>query len=231
MLRAIVTPPSGMLCDWCRFGAWRASRALYGWWDWDCTHPQRRATWPAAGAATECEGYTTIMSKFDQALHYVFEIEGRFSDRKNDRGGPTMFGVTQDTYDRWRAAKALPKASVAQISRIDATQIYREWYWDIGGCELLPPVLAICAFDAMVNHRPQDAIAIMQRALGVPADGVLGPLTRAAYSRAADNPGAIWKFVSARLDLYCDIVRNDQTQLDNLKGWLRRAHALERLLM
>lgn len=171
------------------------------------------------------------MSKFDQALHYVFDREGRFSDRKNDRGGPTMFGITQITYDRWRTAKGQAKADVANISRAEATQIYREWYWDAGVCELLPPVLATCAFDAMVNHRPQDAIALMQYALGVPADGVLGPLTRAAYSRAADNPGCLWRFVAARLDLYCDIVRNDASQRVNLKGWVRRAHALERLLM
>jgi lysozyme family protein len=171
------------------------------------------------------------MGKFQQALQFVFEREGGFSDRPNDRGGPTMFGITQATFDRWRAAKALPKGDVAKISRQEATQIYREWYWDAGACELLPPALAICAFDAMVNHRPQAAIALMQRTLGVPADGIPGPLTRAAYTRAVDNPDALWKFVAARLDFYCDLVREDPTQLDFIKGWVRRAHGLERLLM
>jgi lysozyme family protein len=171
------------------------------------------------------------MSKFDQALFYVFNREGGFSNRKTDRGGPTMFGITQATFDRWRAAKGLPKGDVAKISRAEATQIYREWYWDAGACELLPPALAICAFDAMVNHRPQAAIALMQRTLGVPDDGLLGPLTRAAYTRAADSPDVLWKFVSNRLDFFCDIVREDPTQLDSIKGWVRRAHGLERLLM
>lgn len=171
------------------------------------------------------------MSKFDQALHYVFYREAGFSDRKNDRGGPTMLGITQATFDRWRTTKGQPKADVSTISRVEATQIYYEWYWDIGACELLPPMLAICAFDAYVNHRPHDAIALMQNALGVPVDGVLGPLTRAAYSRATDSPNALWRFVAARLDFYVEIVRHDPVQLENLKGWIRRAHGLERLLI
>lgn len=172
-----------------------------------------------------------MMSKFDVALDYVFQREGGFADDRRDRGGPTMLGITQATYDNWRRLKGLPNASVAALSRSAAAVIYREWYWDAGGCDLLPPVLSICAFDAMVNHRAPIAIALMQRTLGVLGDGLIGPVTRKAYSAAVDSPQLVWRFVAERLDLYAAIVFDDPSQRGFLKGWLRRAHALEQLLI
>ncbi len=170
------------------------------------------------------------MSKFEQALAHVFVIEGEFSNKAADRGGATMFGITQMTYENWRRTKGLPVQPVAKMTREEATAIYREWYWDVGACELLPQALATCAFDAIVNHRPMVAIGLMQRTLGLSGDGVIGPMTQKAYRGATDTPQALWKFVSARLDLYAGIVFEDPSQRAFLKGWLRRAHGLEKLL-
>ncbi len=83
----------------------------------------------------------------------------------------------------------------------------------------------------MVNHRPEDAIKLMQRTLGLVADGVIGPKTKAAYQVAVDNPSVVWQFIAQREDLYCDIVANDFTQIANLKGWIRRAHGLAKLTL
>lgn len=170
------------------------------------------------------------MSEFDKALAHVYAMEGLYANVAHDRGGPTKYGVTQGTYDSWRRAKGLPLRAVADLEREVATAIYREWYWDVACCDLLPEALAICAFDAMVNHRPRAAIALMQKTLGLTADGVIGPVTKKAYQAAVDSPQLLWKFVDARLDLYAEIVFDDPNQRGFLKGWLRRAHALERLL-
>lgn len=220
------------VCYHCKHFHWRASFALYGWWDESCEHPQRTADWPIAGHAVECPGYQRWqpMSKFEKALAYVFDVEKLFSNHPLDRGGPTMYGITQVTYDSWRRARALAPKAVSSLSRDEAKEIYRQWFWDAAGCELLPETLATCAFDAMVNHRPKVAIGLMQKTLGVPADGMIGPVTQKAYREAQDGAQLIWKFVDARLDLYATIVVEDPTQLAFLKGWLRRAHALERLL-
>lgn len=172
----------------------------------------------------------TSLSKFDQALEWLFDIEGRYSNEPSDRGGPTMFGITQGTYDNWQRSKGLPRSPVNTITRRIATLIYREWYWLPAGSEWLPKVLSICAFDAIVNHPPKVAIALMQSTLGVPADGVIGPVTIKAYSQAVDTAEAVWRFVSLRFDFYAEIVLHDTTQRVLLKGWLRRAHALEKLL-
>lgn len=223
---------TGMLCHTCVHCHWQTRRALYGWWDETCTHPARGSDWPLVGEATECPGYERWppMSKFETGLGFVFDKEGGLSDDTRDHGGLTKYGITQSTYDSWRRAKNLPLASVTSLSRAEATSIYHEWYWDAAGCELLPPVLATCAFDAMVNHRPFVAISLMQRTLGIPADGVIGPVTQKAYREAVDSPQLVWKFVADRLDFYANLVVQDPSQLAFLKGWQRRAHALERLL-
>jgi lysozyme family protein len=222
-----------ILCHVCRYCDWQfRRRALYGWWDERCVHPGRADDWPNVGEATACPGYVgpSKLSNFDKALSYLFDQEGTYANVPQDHGGATMFGITQLTYDNWRRSKGLPLQSVRSLKRGEAAVIYQEWYWDAGGCEMLPEVLSIGAFDAMVNHRPRIAIALMQRTLGVPADGVIGPVTQKAYRAATDSPQVVWKFVDARLDLYATIVFDDPSQRAFLKGWLRRAHALEKLI-
>lgn len=170
------------------------------------------------------------MTKFEKSLAFVYDIEGLYANVRHDRGGPTKYGITQATYDSWRRAKGLPLQAVAHLERDEASAIYREWYWDAACCELLPDALATCAFDAMVNHRPRAAIALMQKTLGVTSDGVIGPVTQKAYKAAVDSEQLLWTFVGARLDLYATIVFDDPSQRGFLKGWLRRAHSLEKLL-
>lgn len=43
--------------------------------------------------------------KFELLMNYILKSEGGFSDRKNDLGGRTNKGVTQNTYNAWRKKK------------------------------------------------------------------------------------------------------------------------------
>ena len=49
------------------------------------------------------------MSKenFEKAMKFVFEMEGGYSNRKDDRGGKTNMGVTQKNYDALSALSVL----------------------------------------------------------------------------------------------------------------------------
>ena len=62
-------------------------------------------------------------------------------------------------------------------------EIYRRGYWDKCRCAELPEPFRLPLFDAAVNSGPDRSIKLMQSALGVRADGVMGPITMAA----ADN--------------------------------------------
>lgn len=57
------------------------------------------------------------MEGLDQALEWLLEEEGGWSNHPADRGGKTMFGITQATYDQWRKQKKRPIQSVRRIAR------------------------------------------------------------------------------------------------------------------
>ena len=62
------------------------------------------------------------MSKenFEKAMKFVFEMEGGYSNRKDDRGGKTNMGVTQKNYDAYRTTKKLPLQDVRNITQQEA---------------------------------------------------------------------------------------------------------------
>lgn len=88
---------------------------------------------------------------FRAALAHVLTFEGGYSDHPLDKGGATNFGVTQGTYDRWRAAQGLPAQPVKVITRAEVEAIYWANYWLKAGCDQLAPALAFVVFDSAVN--------------------------------------------------------------------------------
>jgi lysozyme family protein len=168
---------------------------------------------------------------YERALKFTLGIEGDLSDNTADRGGRTMHGVTQKAYDAWRLKKDLPSVDVAGITSAEILALYKDMFWDVAGCDLLPEKLGMCLFDVAVNSGPAAAIKMMQRLLGLDDDGVLGPKTRAAFSAAIDSNDAVMNFTDARLDFYCDIVKQTYTQAIFIKGWIRRVRQLERKLI
>ena len=66
---------------------------------------------------------------FETVMEYVFKSEGGFNDGKNDLGGRTDKGVTQDTYNAWRKKKGLALKDVKGISTDEAKQLYYEEFW------------------------------------------------------------------------------------------------------
>ena len=53
-------------------------------------------------------------------------------------------------------------------------KIYKNQYWDAMSCDNFPFAVAFQLFDAAVNHGLLNARKILQRALGVKDDGVIG---------------------------------------------------------
>jgi lysozyme family protein len=91
---------------------------------------------------------------FDQALTWVLEYEGGFSNDPHDPGGATMWGIIQREYDTYRKAKRELPQSVSHISIAERDEIYRKNYWDVMDCDDLPAGIDACAFDAAVNSGP-----------------------------------------------------------------------------
>lgn len=111
--------------------------------------------------------------------------EGGWSDHPADPGGATKYGITIATLSRWRG-RQVTRQEVRDLTREEAERIYRKWYWDEVRGEDLPFGLDLVTYDAGVNSGPARGVRWTQAALGVAADGRIGPVTLEAARKA--NP-------------------------------------------
>ena len=95
--------------------------------------------------------------------------------------------------------------------------MYKKNYWDAVSGDLLPSGLDYAAFDFAINAGPAASRKMIQRALGVVADGAIGPNTLKAINEA-DAKELIQKFSDAKTTFY--------KGLGNFNvygtGWLKR---------
>ena len=169
------------------------------------------------------------MSRFDDALRFVLAREGNYVDHPSDRGGRTDKGITQRVYSKFRKEAGLSDRHVKDITTDEVTAIYRLKYWNQAKCGLLPQPLDLYTFDAAVNHGPARAVRLLQRALGVEDDGLLGPRTIEALHEeiAAGQLAELCRnFLAIRQDFYDDIVENDPSQAVFADGWANRLEHL-----
>jgi len=167
------------------------------------------------------------MSGFLQALPVTLQHEGGYSDHPADRGGATMRGVTQATYDEWRRSKGFAVRPVRQIETAEVEAVYHERYWLAGKCDALPWPASMLHFDACVNHGIAGAARILQRAVGAAVDGKIGPGTLAAVTPIPARDLAV-RLLFERLDFYERICRAKPDQRVFLLGWLARVLDLRR---
>ncbi len=163
--------------------------------------------------------------RFDRCLAEVLRLEGGYVDDPRDPGGATRFGVTRAVLSEALGREA-SAGDVAALTPEAAGAIYRRSYWGPMGCAGLPIGLDLVAFDSAVNMGPGAAARLLQSALGVTADGVVGPrtLARAAVLPAADMIRAM-----------SDLRRRRYRTLAGFptfgRGWLNRTDAVEALAL
>lgn len=126
---------------------------------------------------------------FVRAVNLVLQHEGGYVNDPRDPGGETKFGISKRAY---------PDEDIANLTRERAMELYHRDYWlPIKGDEMTSDV-ATMVFDMAVNMGVGKAARVLQRALGVKEDGVLGPVTLSA-SRA---PGVLSKVATERVLAY-----------------------------
>jgi len=158
---------------------------------------------------------------FQSAVALVLRHEGGFVHHPSDPGGATNFGITRETLSRSRGRQA----SVEDIRRLDreeAASIYRGLYWKAVRADELPLGLDLAVFDLAVNSGPKRAVTMLQNALAIEADGLIGPLTIKAANRA-DAAETIRRLTKARLGFLFRLA----TWPVFGRGWRRRVLAVE----
>lgn len=139
------------------------------------------------------------MTEFERSLAKTLVHEGAFSNHPKDPGGATMKGVTQRVYDTYRDGVKLPRRTVKLISQLELRAIYFDRYWKLIKGDNLPPGVSYVVFDGAVNSGVSQSVKWLQRALGVQADGVIGPATLTAVAGVNDHDALVVRICERRM--------------------------------
>ena len=172
----------------------------------------------------------------DGLIDRVIGAEGGYVNHPSDKGGPTRWGVTEQTaraYGFTGDMRALPRSA--------AVDIYRKRYWTEPGFAAVAEVLPALAeemFDTGVNMGTSVPGKFLQRALNVlnkgaslypdiTVDGRIGPATVAALSGLVKRRGAaaaatvLLRLLNALQAVrYVEITEGRAANEDFLFGWV-----------
>ena len=157
-----------------------------------------------------------MISNFPAALALVLKSEGGFVNHPRDPGGVTNLGVTRNVWRDW-VNRDVDEAEMRSLTPELVTPLYKARYWDACKCDDLPRGVDYAVFDSAVNMGPQRAAKLLQTALGVTADGVIGRATIAAATAA--NPVELLDAFSQGKEAF---YKSLSTFATFGKGWLNR---------
>jgi len=156
---------------------------------------------------------------WQNAIDFVLSYEGGFVDNPADPGGATNWGIS---------ARSYPKLDIKNLTKEEAQEIYRCDYWNAVHGDELPGPLAMVAFDAAVNQGAGTAKRMLQVALDVTTDGIIGPRTiKAAHDRGLD---AVVRLLTERAVWYHQIMRDNPALSIFAHNWYFRLFKLARLI-
>ena len=165
-----------------------------------------------------------MIENWDKSCDMVLAHEGGFTNDQRDSGnhlpdgrqGSTMLGCTQANWEAYIGHK-VTQDDMKKLTKDDVKPLYKKNYWDAVSGDLLPSGLDYAAFDFAINAGSAASRKMIQRALGVVADGSIGPNTMKAINEA-DAKELIQKFSDAKTTFY--------KSLGNFNvygtGWLKR---------
>ena len=158
---------------------------------------------------------------FDQAFERLIGHEGAFQNNPQDRGNWTTgkIGVGDLKGTKYGiSAMSYPGEDIQNLTLERSRTIYRRDFWGPAGCDVVPEQVKFALFDAAVHAGKSAAIKMLQRALGVADDGIIGPITMQAISSAHPYRLAM-RFHGHRLD---HLNNNPEQWALFGRGWAQR---------
>lgn len=162
----------------------------------------------------------TQKNAWQNAIDFVLSYEGGLVDNPSDPGGITNFGISSRSY---------PSLDIRALNKDEASEIYRRDYWDTVHGDELPGPMAVAVFDSAVNQGAGTAKRMMQVALGVTVDGVIGPKTiKAAHDKGING---VVGFLTERAVRYHETMRDVPSLNVFSHNWYFRLFTLARLIL
>ena len=174
---------------------------------------------------------------FSDFLPILKRSEGGYSNVAADKGGETYAGITKKNYPTWAGwqivAMAKPKQGQIIVNpQLEAlvSDFYKKNFWDLLQCDKFSKYVGMNLCDFAINSGVNTAAKSFQQvinsllptgAMTLVADGKIGALTIAAANKLNQQKlnDALLEF---RKKFYQNIVDNNPTQRQFLRGWLNR---------
>lgn len=164
----------------------------------------------------------------EATLDTIMESEGGFQQWKKDSGNyvngkliGTNRGITPIALANARGVdpKTITVEDMKNITDREARDIFIKEYYYKPKIDKLPMDIQDTVFDMQINAG-NNAIKILQRMVGVKADGVLGEETIKAVKDAGITRN---DYTDARIKYYKSVAANNPDKREFLDGWLNRA--------
>ena len=165
-----------------------------------------------------------MTENFDFDFQQVIGHEGGFTDRRSDPGNWTGGRIGSGTLKGTNfgiSAASYPGLDIRNLTLDDAKRIYWRDYYEPSGASLCIPGASLAVFDAAVNTGNSRARKWLQKAVGVSADGIIGPITEEALRRklTTDANGFLKEVMSHRTWHHMKL---DSMDDEYGLGWSRR---------
>ena len=157
---------------------------------------------------------------FDEAFKRLIGHEGGYSTDRRDPGNWTGGRVGVGTLKGTKfglAANTYPNLDIKNLTLAQAKAIYKKDWWDKLGADGMHSAIVFQLWDFAINAGKSRAIKELQQAVGVPADGIIGPQTLASVN-SHDLNDVILSLTAERLKFYTSL----STFKTYGKGWTNR---------
>jgi lysozyme family protein len=157
-----------------------------------------------------------MIENWEKSFAQMIHSEGGFVNHPNDPGGATNFGVTKKVWEEW-IKRVVTVDDMKKLTLEQVKPLYYEKYWLPVKADQLPVGVDFLVFSFGVNAGISRATKVLQTALGVVADGQIGPNTMKKIQQA-DAKDLIEKFSNAKISFYKSL----STFATFGRGWLNR---------
>lgn len=148
----------------------------------------------------------------------------KYTNRKNDNGGPTKYGITLATWRKVGYDKngdgVLNEEDVKLLTEEDFHRVFKNNFWDACKADLIiDQSVANMLVDFAYNSGVNKAVKHLQLVLGITADGIIGNKTLHSINKS--NGERLFETLKKDRKAYLKRIAVGY-QKGFLKGWLRR---------